>query len=356
MSYSNGIAAINLELTQRVCRSEFSADQHWELVTAVTGINVTERSSPELREKASCAFVKAWGYDFVWSTLIHNQPLGDFRTSMGHAFYSAGGIDYRDDRDQLPCPFRTPEEALMFDPAAVYKVINHADTVALFNEHYHKQCRKYPDAVNCTGIYITLISGLIEIFGWDMLLLAAGTNPAGFGAVANRYATWVQRYFDALADSESPVVMVHDDIVWTSGAFLSPQWYREFIFPNYKKYFAPLQETGKKIVFTSDGNYTEFIDDIADCGINGFVLEPTTDMTYIAKRYGNTHTFQGNFDTRILLYGNKDEIRAEVKRCMDTGKSYPGFFLSVSNHIPPNTPVESALFYNQCYEEMAIRW
>ena len=193
------------------------------------------------------------------------------------------------------------------------------------------------------------------MFGWDMLLCAAGTDPAGFGKVTNRYAQWMQQYFDALADSNVPVVMVHDDIVWTSGSFLNPEWYRKFVFPNYKKYFAPLRESGKKIIYTSDGNYTEFIDDIADCGINGFVIEPTTDMKYIADKYGKTHSFIGNADTRILLGGTKEEIRAEVQRCMDIGKKCPGFFMAVGNHIPPNTPVDNALYYNEIYEKLSRR-
>jgi uroporphyrinogen-III decarboxylase len=199
------------------------------------------------------------------------------------------------------------------------------------------------------------MSGLIEIFGWDILLSAAGMDSDGFGELTNRYASWIKQYFEALAECESPVVMIHDDIVWTSGAFMHPDWYRKYIFPNYKRCFAPLLESGKKIIYTSDGNYTQFIDDIAGTGIHGFVLEPTTDMKYIAEKYGKTHVFIGNADTRILLGGTKEDIRAEVQRCMDIGKKYPGFFMAVGNHIPPNTPVENAIYYNDIYEKLSRR-
>jgi uroporphyrinogen-III decarboxylase len=206
-----------------------------------------------------------------------------------------------------------------------------------------------------TGVYITLISGLIEIFGWEMLLLAMGTDLVAFGDLTNRYARWMQPFFNALGNADIPVVMVHDDIVWNQGPFVRPAWYREYVFPNYNEYFKPLIESGKKIMFTSDGNYTQFIDDIADCGIHGFVLEPATDMKYIAEKYGKTHMFIGNADTRVLLSGNKAEIRGEVQRCMEIGKSCPGFFMAVGNHIPPNTPVENALYYNEVYLELSRR-
>jgi uroporphyrinogen-III decarboxylase len=150
-------------------------------------------------------------------------------------------------------------------------------------------------------------------------------------------------------------VMVHDDIVWSSGAFISPKWYRSYLFPNYRKLFAPLIDSGKKIMFTSDGNYDQFVDDIAACGVHGFVMEPMTDMAYIAEKYGQTHAFIGNADTRILLNGNKPEIRAEVERCMAIGKPCPGFFMAVGNHIPANTPVENVLYYEAVYEELSRR-
>jgi uroporphyrinogen-III decarboxylase len=149
--------------------------------------------------------------------------------------------------------------------------------------------------------------------------------------------------------------MVHDDIVWSSGPFISPHWYREYVFPNYKKLFAPLLDAGKRIMYTSDGNYTAFVDDIAGCGVHGFALEPWTDMAYIAAKYGQSHVFIGNADTRILLSGTKVQIRAEVERCMAIGKGCPGFFMAVGNHIPANTPLESVLYYNQVYEELCWR-
>ena len=63
----------------------------------------------------------------------------------------------------------------------------------------------------------------------------------------------------------------------------------------------------------------------------------------------------GNADTRVLLTGTKEDIRAEVERCLSLGRDCPGYFMAVGNHIPPNTPVESALYYNQVYEELRER-
>lgn len=352
MSYADGIAAINLEMPQRVPRTEYSVEGHWKLIERVTGLPVDAKSSSERRRMARQAFMKKWDYGFVWNVLIGSGELDKCRTRMGHAVYEADGSDFD---TRIECPFDDPEEAFGFDPTEIYGTKPHAELVKAFNEHCISMKSEFPDTVNTTGTYISLVSGLLEIFGWDMLLMALGIDAAEVGETANRYAKWMQQYFDALADSDAQVIMVHDDIVWTSGAFVHPEWYRKYVFPNYKKYFAPMREAGKKIIYTSDGNYSQFIDDIADCGVNGFVLEPYTDMAYIAEKYGKTHSFIGNADTRILLSGTKDDIYAEVKRCMDIGKKCPGFIMAVGNHIPSNTPVENCLYYNEAFEKLRIR-
>ncbi len=352
MSYEDGRAAINLEMTKRVPRTEYSAEGHWDLVKAVTGMNVSVDSDDPLKKKARQAFMEAWNYDFVWRVLIGSPEMGEMCTKMGHAEYAAGGTDYS---DEVTCPFKDPDDVLAFDPLETYGQKDKKELIARFEADYKSACEEAPNAVNMTGIYITCVSGLIDMFGWDMLLMAAGINAEKFGEVTNRYAQWIQQYFDALAETDIPVVMVHDDIVWTSGAFFKPDWYCQYVFPNYKKYFAPLIEAGKKIIYTSDGNYTEFVDDIAATGVDGFVMEPTTDMAYIAEKYGKTHVFVGNADTRILLSGTKVQIRAEVERCMEIGKDCPGFFMAVGNHIPANTPVENAIYYNEVCKELGQR-
>ncbi|MFW6107160.1 MAG: uroporphyrinogen decarboxylase family protein [bacterium] len=352
MPYEDGWAAIHLEMPGRVPRTEYSAESHWPLVRAVTGIEVDERSSPELRSRASRAFREAWSYDFCWSTLIGRGVFGELCTDMGHAEYAAGGVDRR---DTIRCPFRSPEEVLSFDPWVAYGEVDREKATRRFEEHYRAQQAALPEEVVTTGIYVTLMSGLIDIFGWEMLLLACGTDARRFGELASRYASWVQQYFDALGEADVPVAMVHDDIVWTSGPFIHPDWYRTYVFPNYRRLLTPLLASGKRIAFTSDGDYTAFIGDLAECGVHGFVLEPMTDMAYVAEKHGATHFFMGNADTRVLLTGSRAAIRTEVERCMAIGKSCPGFFMAVGNHIPANTPVQNCLYYNEIYQELSRR-
>ncbi len=352
MTKQIGQQAINLCMPPRVPRIEFDAETHWDLVTAVLGVDITPTSSEQERLQASQAFMQAWNYDLRLEPLIDHDTVAKKATNMGHAEYTWGGVDFD---QKVHCPFKTVEEVLQFDPFECYGEVDKKQATAQFNRAYQKSCKTYPDVVNSTGTYITLFSGFIAIFGWEMLLTAGGVSPQGLGNLANRYAEWMQQYYDALAESDTEVIYSHDDIVWSTGAVFHPEWYRTYIFPNYKKFYEPLRQAGKKIVFISDGNYTEFIDDIAATGAHGFFIEPLTDLRYLVEQYGQTHIIVGNVDTRVLLRGKREEIYNEVKRCMDLGKECPGYFISVSNMIPSNTPVESALYYNEVYEALCKR-
>lgn len=339
-----GIAALELEMSDSVPRTEYSVFMHNKLVKAVTGM--------ENCVEAQRVFAEKWDICLSWNTMVGASFLGKYVTSMGHSEYAESGADRND--NVFTC-FKDEDEVFAFDPFEKLPYYTHDEMVRMFDENYDGQSRWLPDTVTMTGTYITVVSGLIDMLGWDMLLSCAGYDPQKFGQFTDRYAQWMERFYIALADSKAPVVMVHDDIVWTEGAFMHPEWYRKYVFPNYKKYFSHLHEKGKKILFTSDGNYNEFIDDIAECGVNGFVLEPLTDMQYIADKYGKTHSFIGNADTLKLLYGDKEAIYNEVKRCMDIGKKYPGFIMAVGNHIPPNTPVDNCLYYDEWCKKLGKR-
>jgi uroporphyrinogen-III decarboxylase len=53
---------------------------------------------------------------------------------------------------------------------------------------------------------------------------------------------------------------------------------------------------------------------------------------------------KGNIDpVNILLKGNSELIRQDVKRRIEIGSKYPGFILSTACAIAPDTPYENLI-------------
>lgn len=352
MSYENGWKALNLEFSDKIPRTEYSTQGNWPLLTSVTGIDAGIETN---RPAAQKAFYKAWDYSMMWTVLIGKKVLaerGGRITEMGHAVFQNDGSDFN---NQITNPFPTPEDAIALDPCREYGEYDRQELIQRFEDHYRNSCSQFPDMVNMSGTYVSMFSGLIDIFGFDTLLVTMGMYEKEFGKVIEGYYEWIKQFFDAYAASNIPVMMVHDDLCWTEGPVTHPEWYRKYIFPYLKKLIEPVKASGKKIIFTSDGTIDVFFDDFVDLGIDMLVMEPTSDIRKFARQYSDRCGFVGGMDCRDVIYRSPAEIEAKMKDIMEFGKQYPGFMLACGNHLPPDVPVDKALFYNEMYEKYAYR-
>ena len=373
MSLSRGMKALNLEPTDKVPRLEHSAHMHWELVRTVTGLPVETK---EERIKASSKFIQEWDYDMFWYAYfirdtISGKSISNFPaqgggnaffrknphariTSMGHAVYSDDAEGKTDFNNKVYCPFKDIDDALNLDPVEEYGEFD-KNELTFEAENVFRELKEFmPDLIVPGGVYISLFSGLIEIFGWEMLLMLIAQGKC-FERVIEKYYLWVKQFFDAYAAADIEVIISHDDLVWSSGPPANPEWFRKYLFPRLKKLWEPLHNAGKKIIFTCDGDMTEFLKDNLDHGAHMIVSEPMSNFRHLSEKYGDRIAFAGSMDTRILLSGNKDEIFNEVEKQLSLFKKYPGFFMSVGNCIPANTPISSALWYNEAYCKLAKR-
>lgn len=333
MSWERGWKALHLEMPDTIPHTEYCS--HPKLVQAVTGSDPCEDPSAWQR------FYELTNYDLLWST--DDGPAWQGRTtSMGHAVFQEGGTDFD---ANVYCPFGSPEEVLSFDPTAEYGVPDVAERAAYFEERWKAAQAAHPTLVYTAGYYKTLFSACIHAFGWEMFLSSAPLDYERFDRVLEGFFQISMANYQAWARTSAPVFICHDDIVWTSGPVFYPQWYRKYVFPRYRRLWSVLKEAGKIVLFCSDGNFTEFVDDLAEAGADGFIFEPLTSLELITARYGKTKVIIGNVDTRILTFGAREDVYREVKRCYDLGRDCPGFFHAVGNHIPHNVPVDNALYY-----------
>ena len=344
MSYRLAMDTFRLKPTERVAHTEYCDSE--ALVRAVTGID------PRTDGRAWQAFNDAWQIDFRWLVKDGPRPWGECGrvTDMGHAEFMEDG---RDLHPAAPCPFKTAEEVWEFDAVEEYGLPDFGELVDHYETWFRRTREASPAQVCSTGYYNTLISGAIRAFGWEMLLTAA-VDQGRFDRVLDGIFRLSLHHFRAQAATSAEVFMCHDDMVWSEGAFMHPEFYRRSIFPRYKELWQVLKDAGKIVLFTSDGDYTEFLDDVADAGADGFVFEPMVDLATVVRKFGRTHVIMGSMvDCRTLTFGTTDQIRAQVDRTLELAADCPGFVFAVGNHIPNNVPVENALFY---FDHLSSNW
>lgn len=200
--------------------------------------------------------------------------------------------------------------------------------------------------------YTTLFQSFIMTFGWSMFLETAAAEPERFKQTVEWYTQISLEYTTYYAENCSlPVYWSHDDLSLTRGLVFRPEWYRENIFPNYERIFEPIKKAGKKILFVSDGNYSELIDDLVAVGVNGLMIDQFVNLEKVMKRHGGKVAVIGNADIIPLTYGTPDDVRREVGRCMDQAKRYPGYIIRCHGDMPQNIPLENMrAYFDACRE------
>lgn len=329
MSYRIGIDTIHLRPGPRLGHTEYCTNDALRR-------EVFRRSGKTLEE--------AWEFDFIWNTDDGPEPWSTRGrvTDMGHAEFLEGGVDRRDPK---PCPFQDAEEVLTFDAIAEYGLPDFDALAAHYEDHYRRGQGAHPEQVFTGGYYKTMVSGAIEAFGWDMLLTAAADQDR-FERVLDSIYRFSLHHYRAWARTSIEVFICHDDMVWTSGPFMHPDFYRRVLFPCYAALWRVLKEAGKKVLFCSDGDWSIFLDDIAEAGADGFIFESLIPLEEVVRRFGQSHVLIGSsVDCRTLTFGSHEDIRAEIDATLELARDCPGFFFAVGNHIPSNVPVENALFF-----------
>lgn len=342
MSRQLGMDCICCRPTSRPAHTEYSMEYHPALIRAVTGMDtgtggISKHAADYniLPPGAVRKFYDAWDYDFLWTThdgFVDWSKAGRC-TDMGHAVYAGDGSDQH---ESAACPFNDPEEVWAFDPVKEYGLTPFAELVAGYEKAHTEKNAAFPNQVCTGGYYKTGISGAIQAFGWDMLLMAA-SDEAKFARVLERFGAYTLHHARAWAETSIDVYIQHDDIVWTSGPFVRPDFYREAIFPIYRELWKPLKAAGKKVLFCSDGTVDMFLEDIADCGADGFIFEPSNDFEKLVKTFGGSHMLAGSaVDCRTMTFGTWEQVQAEIDKTLALTRGIPGHMFAVGNHIPAN--------------------
>ena len=139
-----------------------------------------------------------------------------------------------------------------------------------------------------------------------------------------------------------------DDYAGNNNLILSPGMFRNFIKPCLQRLVQTVKEVNPniKVMFHSDGAITRLIPDIISLGVDVIhPLEPlpATDIPDVKAKFGSQITFLGGVDISHAMTGSKDDVIADVKRCISQLAHGGGYILAPSNHLQADIPEENIL-------------
>jgi hypothetical protein len=151
-----------------------------------------------------------------------------------------------------------------------------------------------------------------------------------------------------IAEDPTPVVRFGDDLAFKIGPLVSPAWLQREYFPRQKQLADQLKKAGIRLLFHSCGNITPLIPALLDLGIDALQpLEVTAgvDLADLKRRYGQRLVLMGNVDTNVIQMGTPEEVRAEVRRCVDQGAEGGGYFIETAGGFGDRAPAANVIAF-----------
>jgi len=153
----------------------------------------------------------------------------------------------------------------------------------------------------------------------------------------------------------SPFFFIGDDIAYKHKLMFSPAMLRELFFPYLTRMCEVLNGAGIKVIFHSDGDITNILPDLIECGVAGINPVETMagmDIAFVKREYGKDLILVGGVDcSQVIPLGTPERIRQEVRQVLSDGGRGGGMFIGSSSEIVPATPLQNIhAFYDACKE------
>ncbi|MHB1443389.1 MAG: uroporphyrinogen decarboxylase family protein [Candidatus Humimicrobiaceae bacterium] len=148
-------------------------------------------------------------------------------------------------------------------------------------------------------------------------------------------------------------LIIYGDVAYKNGLLMSPGLWREIYYPPLKRIVRELKKFEKPIIYHTDGNYLDIIEDFIEIGIDA--LHPNEakagiDVVKLREKYGKKIAYLCNIDVSRALLGSKEQIKNELTYKLKSAVG--GGFLPGGDDISSDVPPENYDYYISMLKEL----
>lgn len=176
------------------------------------------------------------------------------------------------------------------------------------------------------------------------------------GEVIRRYGEITAKVTERLTEIDTVgAVWLGDDQAFKTATMVHPDFLRKHVYPFYRRVCETAHTRGLLTLFHSDGNVTDVLPDLIDCGFDCIhPFEPDAmDIVEAKKKYGSQVCIAGNIDlSSTLTKGTPEDVEAEVKQRIRELAPGGGYVVSSSNGMTEFVPYENFLAVMRTVHQM----
>ncbi|HIS70109.1 MAG TPA: hypothetical protein IAA58_12185 [Candidatus Gallacutalibacter stercoravium] len=208
---------------------------------------------------------------------------------------------------------------------------------------------KFQDKMVFTGLWSPFFHLIADFFGMENYFIKMYDCPdvvlAATERITDFYVEANDKFFAGLGD-RADVMFFGNDFGTQRDLFISPDNFRKFVLPSFKRLIAVGKKYNKKIMLHSCGSIYRIIPDLIDAGVD--ILHPIQAQAagmsaQELRQYKNDLAFVGGIDAQtFFVNATPEQIKDEVHRVRDI--LGPSIVISPSHEeILPNVPAENVL-------------
>lgn len=140
----------------------------------------------------------------------------------------------------------------------------------------------------------------------------------------------------------------------SSGAFISPVHFEEFVYPEIRTIVGMLIDAGMTPILHCDTRWTDRLEIFRRFPAGKCIVELDghTDMLKVKEILGGHTCVKGNVPAALTAFGERSEVLEYCRRLIETFDSEGGFILSTGCTLPANAKTENV----QAIFEAGERW
>jgi uroporphyrinogen decarboxylase len=210
---------------------------------------------------------------------------------------------------------------------------------------FEKAARLLPPKMAIIGQYGDIFTWAWTLMGFETFSFALVDRPNLAARVMNILGELIFGMFAAMAELPRVGALWYtDDLAFKTGLLVSPDVFRQHLFPWMKKIGQLCADRDMPFMYHSDGKLDDVLEDLLACGIDALhPIEPQAmDIRRLKKVYGRRLCLIGNLDLEYTLTrGTPEEVVKETRALIRDVGPGGGYCVSSSNSIPSYVPVEN---------------
>lgn len=220
-----------------------------------------------------------------------------------------------------------------------------------FPDNFDELIERYKKRTYPLGIGGTLFSGffsiLRELMGLEASLLCFYDDPDFITEILDFFTDYyIKLYLKVVSKVSVDYVYIWEDMSYKNGPLISPELFRQFILPHYKKFTSKLKEYQVENFFVdTDGNCELLIPLFMEGGVTGllpFEIAAGMDIEKVRAKYPNL-IIMGGIDKMALSKG-RSEILKELQK-VDRMLNYGRYIPYTDHGVPPDVSFDNYKFY-----------